>query len=111
MFFEINNLPDGTFSNSSYLARDLWLNHDEGWTTNDIGVARIIFKGYVESQEIDIKFLNQIYQDPTPRYQGNFLAVIVKANGEIVITHDRHRGTPLLMRQYPFSITNLPGKD
>ena len=60
MFFEINNLPDGTFSNSSYLIRDLWLNHDEGWTTNDIGVARIIFKGYVESQEIDIKFLNQI---------------------------------------------------
>lgn len=111
MFFEINNLPDGTFSNSSYLIRDLWLNHDEGWTTNDIGVARIIFKGYVESQEIDIEFLNQIYQDPTPRYQGNFLAVIVKANGEIVITHDRHRGTPLSMKQYPFSITNLPGKD
>jgi len=107
MFFEISKRSDESFSNSYNLIRDIWLNCDDGWQITDLAVTRIYSKGYVENCAMDTQFFADISDDPTPRYQGNFLAVVVKGDGSITITHDIHRATPLAMSQRPFLITNL----
>jgi len=107
MFFEISRQQDTSFTNSFHLVRDIWLNTDNGWSQFDIGVAKVYIKGYVEDRLIDINFINDIYQDTKPRYQGNYLAVIVKHDGTVIITHDIHRGTPLAYSTRKLKVTNL----
>ena len=107
MFFEIKKQSDNSFTNSHNLRKDLWLNCDGGWQLEDLGIAKVYIKGYVEDRSIDLTFLNDIVKDTTPRFQGNYLAVISYNNGTIVITHDIHRATPIAISKNPFIITNL----
>ena len=107
MFFEIKKSSDSTFSNSHNIVRDIWLNCDDGWKITDLGVARIYSKGYVEHCAMDQQFFIELINSPEPKFCGNFLAIIVNADGEITITHDVHRGTPMAVSRNPWLITNL----
>jgi len=107
MFFEINKSSNNSFSNSHNLVRDIWLNCDDGWKITDLAVARVYSKGYVEHCAMDVRFFTDLLNDPSPKYQGNFLAIIVYGDGSIAFTHDIHRATPLAMSHRPFLITNL----
>lgn len=107
MFFEIKKQSDNSFTNSYNLRKNLWLNCDDGWRSEDLAVAKVFIKGYVEDRPINTVFLNEIIKDTTPRFQGNYLAVIVYSDDTIAITHDIHRATPLALSHDPFVITNL----
>lgn len=107
MFFEIKQQADSSFINSYNLRTDLWLNCDDGWHIEDLEVAKVYIKGYVEDRAIDINFLRDIIGNITPRFQGNYLAIILHNDGIIDITHDIHRATPIAVSNNPIIITNL----
>ena len=107
MFFEIKNTADHTFTETNELSNGLWLNRDSGWQKFILAEATVYIKGYVEDRAIDQEFVENISDDTTPRYQGNYLAIVSHNTGIIDITHDVHRSTPLAISTDPLLITNL----
>ena len=105
MFFELNKQHNKNFTNQYLLSNGLILNTDSGWQEFNKETTRIIFKGYVEGMEIT-ELIDQIITDPTPRYHGNFVAVMDLGN-RLFITHDYQRATPLLVVDNS-TITNMP---
>jgi hypothetical protein len=111
MFFEIKNTADHTFTETNELSNGLWLNRDSGWQKFILAEATVYIKGYVEDRAIDQEFVENISDDTTPRYQGNYLAIVSHNTGIIDITHDVHRSTPLAISTDPLLITNLLNND
>lgn len=107
MFFEITRQSDNSFTHSTKLTNELWLNCDAGWQRLTTPDATVHIKGYVEDRPIDQQFIETIIANPVPHHQGNFLAIICHNNGIINITHDIHRASPLAMSSQPFIVTNL----
>ena len=104
MFFEIAKTKNSGFPANYLLKKGIYLNSDLGWQTYTLNSNTIFFKGYVLDNINLQNFLENIIKDPVPRYDGNFICIIV--GEKITITNDKCRGTPL---QYdPFNkVTNL----
>lgn len=106
MFFEIKKSYDSTFTQSHQLNNNFWLNCDAGWSKFVTGDVTVYIKGYIDTRAIDINLINDIVQDPVPKYRGNFLAVIVFPE-RIILTHDINRSTPIKINQSNTSVHNL----
>ena len=110
MFFQITEQPDYDFTHSTQLNSGLWLSHDAGWNTYRVGNSTVYVKGYIEDRPLNFDAINLIVADPTPKFQGNFLAII-ETDTTLTVTHDRHRGTPLAYTDRPFALTNILSAD
>ena len=90
MFFTVSTREDSRFPVNYKLTEKYTLNCDEGWQliTNDKSKIAV-FKGY------SFDDYNNLFDDPTPKHNGNFCLIYVNLNGEIIITHDAERSFPL----------------
>lgn len=111
MFFKIKPTADLDFPKQTKITDRYWLNTDSGWNFVDIGGSVVYYKGYVDELKFTEDLLKSIVDDPTPRYSGNFLAVVVRGQ-EITISHDLHRGSPVRItddccHNFPQAGTNI----
>lgn len=106
MFFQIAPQPDYDFTHVRQLNSGLWFSHDDGWRTYNINDCTVYIKGYIEDRLLNLDVVDLITQDPTPKFQGNFIAIIEKGV-TLTITHDKHRATPLGHSTEPFLLTNI----
>lgn len=94
MFFKIKSTADSDFPEQTKITDRYWLNTDSGWNFIDIGGSVVYYKGYIDEFTFTEDLLKSIVNDPTPRYPGNFLVIIIRGQ-EITISHDLHRGSPI----------------
>ena len=107
MFFEIQPNANFDYPNNYQLNTHYYLNCDSGWvnlTSNDITVY---YKGYNTTDLSDSEFIEQLVSDPIPKFNGLFIAVIIKEE-TITITSDVDRGWPIYYKESPNTITNIP---
>ena len=95
MFFKLSTNKDQSFSNH-YTFDKFYLSTDAGWSEHEIEDTRIVIKGYVDDRTIDDSLLREIVTDPTPRFRGNFIAVIGK-HDSITVSHDVCRASQMLI--------------
>lgn len=104
MFFELSKNKNQDYPNNYELKNGIFFNCDLGWQRIEYKNYVIFFKGYVLDKSIDEIFFESIIKDPTPKFDGNFLGIIV---GEtITITNDSCRGSPIQYIQNE-KVTNL----
>ena len=103
MFFSVTPDKDSRFPNQHKTTIG-YFNCDNGWAEKSINNHTVFFKGYVEGN-LESTLANLV-NDPVPRYQGNFCAVIFN-NTKCVITHDIHRGFPMYYYDPEKIATNL----
>jgi hypothetical protein len=94
MFFKIKPTSDSNFTEQTKITDRYWLNIDSGWNIADVSGSVVYYKGYVDEFAFTQDLLKSIVNDPTPRYPGNFLVIIIRGQ-EITISHDLHRGSPV----------------
>ena len=107
MFFEIQPNANFDYPNNYLLNTHYYLNCDSGWvkqTSNDITVY---YKGYNTTNLSDSEFIEQLASDPIPKFNGLFIAVIIKEE-TITIISDLDRGWPIYYKESPNTITNIP---
>ena len=107
MFFRIAPDQDMRFPVQFPLREDLWLNCDTGWTEiwTEHGFAYI--KGYCFEHGLNQYFATKLMLDPEPCYTGNFVAVLAKNDGAVVVTNDTSRATPLWRNDEKFELGNM----
>lgn len=104
MFFEISKKINNFFTKNYEIKKGIFFNCDLGWERIEHENYVIFFKGYILDNLKDKDFYEKITKNPTPKFNGNFLSIIV---GEtITITNDNCRGSPLQYIQKE-KITNL----
>jgi hypothetical protein len=103
MFFLISTHHDSRFPVNHTLTEKYILNCDDGWqkiTNEKCKVAW--FKGY------SFEDYNCLFDDPTPKHNGNFCLIYVNLNDEIIITHDKERSFSLWNNIISFGNIGLP---
>lgn len=103
MFFSVAPEQDSRFPNQ-HKTEIGYFNCDNGWSKQAVDNYTVFFKGYAEGNLESL--LSDLILDPTPRYQGNFCAVIFNQSS-CTITHDIHRGFPLYYYDPKKVATNL----
>ena len=105
MFFKLSNSADGNYPYNHQLPNSTFFNCDLGWEQNEHNGYTIFFKGYVLEDISQQELFENIVNDPTPKYKGNFFAVVCN-DSDTVITHSINRCSPL---QYTENecVTNL----
>ncbi len=104
MFFELSKIKNTAFPKNYFLKNGIYLNCDLGWQKYALRNHTIFFKGYVLDKINQQNFLENTINDPMPRYDGNFICIIVGEN--ITITNDKCRGTPLQYKIFE-KVTNI----
>jgi hypothetical protein len=104
MFFEISKIANEAYPNNHRVLDEVYFNCDLGWEKHSHGGHIIFYKGYLLDDIAQDEFFDNLIQDPTPKYRGNFLAIIV--GDKITVTNDSCRGSPLQFTQHQ-KITNL----
>lgn len=107
MFFRIAPEQDMKFPVQFPLRDDLWLNCDTGWTELWTEQGFVYIKGYCYQHDINQYLASQLMADPTPRYTGNFVAVLAMNDGSVVVTNDTSRATPLWRNDQKFELGNM----
>jgi len=106
MFFKLSLDQDQRFPNTRKITSRYWLNTDEGWSFSYVNNVAVYFKGYAISHKL-LDILPDIVDNPTPRYDGNFLMFLVDGE-QITITHDSQRGTFLYFDREKDVVHNFP---
>jgi len=105
MFFKLSNSTDSNYPNNYQLPNSTFFNCDLGWEQSKHNGYTIFFKGYVLEDISQQELLENITIDPTPKYKGNFFAVVCDESFT-VITHSINRCSPLQYNQNK-CVTNL----
>ena len=111
MFFEIKKSTDYSFPVHFQLTNNLVLNCDSGWQHFQTQNTNVYYKGYNDTTYTDSKFAELISNCPTPKFSGNFFAVIVNNDDSVATTNDLYRGTPLYIGKNEFLITNIQSEN
>jgi hypothetical protein len=90
MFFTVSTQKDERFPVNYTLTEKYVLNCDDGWQSIHNDKCKVaFFKGY------SFEDYDDLFDDPTPKHNGNFCLIYVNLNDEIIITHDTERSFPL----------------
>jgi hypothetical protein len=103
MFFNLSKKTLDNYPNHYHLVDDIILNCDNGWSKHVHPDRIVYFKGYCND------FSNENlpwHIRREPHLKGNFVAFVIE-EGEIYITHDKHRGTPMYYNLDENYISNL----
>lgn len=92
MFFHISNTEQRNYPEHWQLGSFV-VSTDSGWHQTTIGTAKILFKGYADTEPMD-KLLEQILSQTEPCLTGNFCALVYD-NDSIKIQTDRYRSFPV----------------
>lgn len=99
MFFSISSREDSRFFEHTCLGSHV-VSHDPGWKFYELNDCKILFKGYIDDASIE-----QVIEAKTPTYTGNFTAIVVDYNDNLLLTHSKERCFPLVRNKD--QITNL----
>jgi hypothetical protein len=108
MFFKITSQKLDKFPFNHQLNETHWLNCDAGWQTLDTKYGTAYIKGYCFERDIDTELAEDLFEDPEPKYNGSFLAVLSRKSGEIVVTNDTTRATPLWRSELDVGNIDMP---
>lgn len=111
MFFLIGPDRDPRFENSYYLNSTAWLNTDAGWHEVWTTAGSVHFKGYCLEHPLQQTLAQALLEDPTPRFAGNFAAIISHRSGSVTVTHDRDRAFPLIWDPERRQLGNIGTQD
>jgi hypothetical protein len=103
MFFSIRKTEDSRFP-IRYQIHDFIINVDQGWKTQTLGNKKIVYKGYLDQGNFDLR-LAEIVNNIKPTIMGNFCAIVVDAT-TVTIHHARYRSFPMVY-QLGVGIENL----
>lgn len=106
MHFEISTDINNKFSSHYKLMENLYLSTDLGWEVLNINNTLVYFKGYQTSFDSHQDFINEIINNPVPRFKGLFIGIICKGN-TIELTFDVDRGTHIYYSDNKISTFNL----
>lgn len=95
MWFKVSKDPDPLFPAQFVLTKTHWLSADLGWQEIHTPYGFAYIKGYCFQRGINHVLAEELFENPTPCYQGNFVAVLAYNDGRIVITNDTTRSTPV----------------
>ena len=95
MWFKISSEFDSRFPRHYQFGNSRLINTDEGWSTVDTANANMLFKGYCHEHRDLYTLALELGRDPTPRYTGNFVAIITYPDGRVAITSDTTRPCPI----------------
>lgn len=102
MFFSITNTKLENFP-CSYQYGEFIINTDNGWRQVNTDDVSIIYKGYIDSVDID-QCITDVVNQNDPKYTGNFCAFVL-SDGQIQIKTDRFRSFPIYVSDT--NISNL----
>lgn len=107
MWFKVSKEQDTRFPAQYILSETHWLNADEGWQEIHTRYGFAYIKGYCFERGINHVLAEELFENPTPRYTGSFVAVLAYKDGSIVITNDTSRATPLYRDDVECAVGNL----
>jgi hypothetical protein len=109
MFFSISHDPKNNFI-QSYNVGNLYINVDSGWNKKNIDNKIVIYKGYLDSYDID-QVLDMIINQDRPSFTGNFCAIVYDPYNKLIhLKTDRYRSFPVYVNEF-VEVTNLQKYD
>lgn len=107
MYFELSSTKNPKFTEFNQISDNFYLSSDIGWVSYKKKNATVYFKGYQLTDFTEAKFIDQIIKDPTPKFNGFFIAIICYNNGKIVVTFDMDRGTHIHYNSENIFVSNI----
>jgi len=94
MFFSVTNTRDQRFP-LSWKIDNFFVNTDAGWNHKKIDHYEVIYKGYLDQQDLE-KELGDLVSQILPSHKGNFCAIVVdRSQQTFKILHDSLRSFPI----------------
>jgi len=106
MFFHIADQPQENYPCHWQLG-SFSVSTDSGWQLEQVGLAQVLYKGYVDRTSIDTLLLDIVLQT-APQILGNFCALVL-VNNTLTIQSDRYRSFPIYIGDH--GINNLIATD
>lgn len=107
MWFKISKHQDSRFPTQYILSNSHWLNADAGWQEIHTPYGFAYIKGYCFQRGINHVLAEELFENPVPRYQGSFVAVLAYHDGRIVVTNDTTRACPVYRDDKEQAVGNL----